>query len=275
VRKPKRLVLGSALAASITVGVLAGGCGGGGPSGTPRSSTSSSVSSVNVDAGENLVIQALANALKEPSLHYDSVGTFSGGPDSPSRLEIVGNVSGQYGSQVITWDTPAGSGVATVELVANEAYFHTSSLSMLEHYFGFPAAAAAKVAGRWVEASPSDTSEFQALSADLTVSSSIEEIANTGPYSAVTRARLGSMTVQEVHAFVAASQTGGGQNAPTTFAITTSQLPLPVEVTTSTTVDGTSVTNVSTYGSWGEVVNVAPPATAVPYDSLMGGSDTA
>src|SRR5579862_2508607 len=206
------MVRGSRLSTSVAVALvplalLASACSGGTTSGQAAASTTTTnptpttagVTSTTsaTSGGQQLVLAAGADAVKAPSLHYDWLTTFKNSPAGTGSIDIAGDVTAHFGVQVITWTTSRGRGVATVELTSeNLVYFKATTASMLEGYFQTPAAQARSLAGKWIQVTPSAGAGFQNLSAALTVSSVMQQLTSTGPYSPIVPATLGSTAVR-------------------------------------------------------------------------------
>ncbi len=186
----------------------------------------------------------LAAMESQRSVHYvatDTIGT--------SHVTYVGDIAASSGIQRVAFSFAGRSGQLT-EIVSNHRAWIRGDAFALSRFLAFPAAVAAKYAGRWVNVPSSD---YAGVADDVTLPSAVDTLKLNGPIKAV-RARIGG---RSVIALRGSSSSGGGTREVVLYA-RAKGLPLPVSESAS----GQDATNV-VFSRWNETVRVTVPAHAV------------
>jgi hypothetical protein len=196
-----------------------------------------------------LLSSSLAAARAQRSVHYVAAET------SPiSSVTMVGDAAVDRGIQRITYRKGSGVGHVTVTVVANTAYLRGDAFA-LTNYMGFPAAAAAAYAGKWLSVAPTAT-YFRTLAAAVRLQSTLDELKMPGPLRSVGNSTVLGQSVAGVRSQFLRS----GKRVTETLYVRTTGSPLPVEQVAA----GGTIRLVTTMGGWNEVVHVSAPRGAIP-----------
>jgi len=201
--------------------------------------------------------EALAAAEVTGSVHVDMTSSSGSGSTVYST-----DVSSSAGRQVITI---TGGGKATVLDVAGVGYV-SGNAAALVGFFGFPAAASARLAGRWVSFRSGQPYYQQVVDA-VTLGSAMGVVTLSG--------RLTSKGVRSVGGQPAVAVLGTAPGVPgvpahtkaTLYVATTGRL-LPVSYAEASG----SIRLSAVFSRWGEKVSVAAPRGAVPVTSVIKSS---
>jgi hypothetical protein len=229
------LLLWSAVAVLVVVGVVVGLlAGGGGPD----------------PAG--LVQSALRTGRTQSSVH--SVARQVGG-DVTLLYRQDSTATG--GQQVITGHGPGAPDIQLViRLLDGRLYVRSNADGLV--LLGFTRSTAAARAGRWLEFFPGDP-VYQPVSSGITVSSSVGQIVLGPPWGSVdsTTGAGGPLWVVRGSAAPPASQTGGTTvSVPASLSVPQHGPALPQDYRYAGTAHGTAVSGSITFSDWG----AAPPA---------------
>jgi hypothetical protein len=200
-----------------------------------------------------LVTSAISAMRAQSSYHYvvHQVEPTNGG----ARVTMVGDASRTAGIQRITLSKAGRTGHVTVLVVANTAYVHGDAFTLM-NYMGFPAAAAATYAEKWLSLAHT-APDFRTVAADVRLDSS-----TLGELKMPSSVRIvGSSVVrgQRVTGLQATVHKAGLTGVETLYVRATGA-PLPVE--NVLTRNGRLVVDI-VFGGWGEPVHVSAPASAV------------
>ena len=134
------------------------------------------------------------------------------------------DVAASEGQQVIHLSGAAGE--AQVALVGGTAYF-TGSEPMLVAYFGFPAAVAVTIHGRWISV-PSSNSAYAAVSDGVTISSTLRDLIPQASLKLTGPSSVNGVAVTGIRGTIKASATSPAGTA--TMYVSRAAKPLPVRV---------------------------------------------
>ena len=187
--------------------------------------------------------QALAAANSSAGYHYVAVSSGDG-----QSQTIVGDAGQQGGRQVLTFGTEQ----FTLVLIGSTVYFEGNTPA-LEDQLGVPASSAAGLTSTWISVSPGD-GPYTQLEEGITVDSSMQEIVLDPTSLAQVTTSTGVVT--RISGTLPADQGGGTAHldvSPTTD--------LPIAYASSSTVDGVTATDTTTFSSWGTAPTVSAPAS--------------
>jgi hypothetical protein len=200
---------------------------------------------------KELVKAAMAAAGREGSVRV-TIRFVNGGTSG----ELIQDSARTYGSETVA----IGSERVAIVLTGGSAYF-TGNAQGLISYFGFPQAAAATTAGRWVAVAPTDTG-FAALISGLTLSSVLKKAI---PDGTLTEGKKITIDHQSTWGIIGS---GSSDQSPTTLFVSTKGKNLPVEAATlSGTGEAESGATIA-FSHWGEKVYAAKPSSTIPITSL-------
>jgi hypothetical protein len=196
-----------------------------------------------------LFSSALAAAHAQRSVHYVMTQT------SPGRtVTIVGDAAIDRGTQRITYRKGVHAGHVTVVVAANTAYVRGDAFT-LTNYMGFPAAAAAAYAGRWLSLAHT-APDFKTVAAAVRLGSAIDQLKMPQPFTSTGAANVQGIPV----AGIESQFSRGGQRITETLYVRATGSPLPVEQNAR----GATIQMKITLSDWNEPVEVSAPTHAVP-----------
>lgn len=172
------------------------------------------------------------------------------------------DVSSSAGRQVITI---TGGGEATVLDVAGVGYL-SGNPAALVGFFGFPAAASARLAGRWISFRSGQPYYQQVVNA-VTLDSAIGVVRLSGRLASKGAGRVGGQPVVGVRG-TAQSVPGLPAGAKATLFVATTGRLLPVSYREASG----SIRLGAVFSRWGETVSVAAPRDAIPISSVITSS---
>jgi len=236
------------LSASAAVATGCGsGAGAAAPSGTVPSSTSPTPSKLVGRPAKAIVSTALRAARREGSVHVRLESDAGGGYVQEDEA----------GSGVGTQDIRVSSLHMNVRVVGTTAYVkvtHTGG----EFFVGMAGVSPSRYLNRWIVYRPGDKN-YKQISSGGTMESMLSYMKPKGKLSKAGTSIIDGRPVVGVW--------GGYLGSRGCLYISATGKPLPVRLTV-TTVGGTDV--IITFGRWGEKVNVAAPASAIPVATLLG-----
>jgi len=200
--------------------------------------------------------EAFAAAESAGSVHVAMTG-WSG----PISTVYSADVSASAGRQVIT---VTGGGQATVLDVAGVGYVDGNRLALVR-LFGFPAAEASRLAGRWVSFR-SGNPGYQSVVAAATLGSAVNSLAMSGRLTSTGPRRVGGQPVVGVRGTATPSTSGLPATKAMLYVATTGRL-LPVSYQEA----GGNTRLSVVFSRWGETVSVTAPRDAVPITSVTPG----
>jgi hypothetical protein len=235
--------LAAALLSLSTLALLAG-CGGSSPK-PPKP--------VAELPPKQILAEALASARSAGSMHFDVQAT------APSvTVDVVGDALPTVGRQATT----GNNGAEMTELVRPGSTYIRGNAAALTGFLGVRAAAARRLANRWVVLHAGDPN-YQQITQQVTGDSILESITPVGPLIKAKLQKISGQSVIGVGGTApASSDLPAGADAELWVAATGK--PLPVA---ALEVSGSNRLEVFfSRSSWGEkVTDVAAPAGAVPY----------
>jgi hypothetical protein len=156
----------------------------------------------------------------------------------------------------------SGGWHARIVVVDQTAYI-SGNAAGLRTYFGFPAAVAQKVGGRWVSFAASKPG-YAAASYGATLASTLATITPTGHLTETAPTKIGGTSVIGIRGTGLALDSGGTPSSITLF-VSANANPLPLLALLG---DGKGDTKTVTLSSWGEHLVVKAPHGAVSVFSL-------
>ncbi len=209
------------------------------------------------DPPQFIQAEALAAAEAAGSVHVDMTSSSGSGSTVYSS-----DVSSSAGRQVITI---TGGGEATVLDVAGVGYL-SGNPAALVGFFGFPAAASARLAGRWISFRSGQPYYQQVVNA-VTLDSAIGVVRLSGRLASKGAGRVGGQPVVGVRG-TAQSVPGLPAGAKATLFVATTGRLLPVSYREASG----SIRLGAVFSRWGETVSVAAPRDAIPISSVITSS---
>jgi len=201
--------------------------------------------------------EALAAAEVTGSVHVDMTSSSGSGSTVYST-----DVSSSAGRQVITI---TGGGKATVLDVAGVGYV-SGNAAALVGFFGFPAAASARLADRWVSFRSGQPYYQQVVDA-MTLGSAMGVVTLSGRLTSKGVRRMGGQPAVAVLG-TAPSVPGVPAHTKATLYVATTGRLLPVSYAEASG----SIRLSAVFSRWGEKVSVAAPRGAVPVTSVIKSS---
>ncbi len=255
-------------AITLTVSVLLGlgvlaGCTSGGSSAAPPAAPATSAAPVSAMSAARLQSAALAAVRAGGSVHVDIT---SHGPDGSVTYSDDATANG--GRQVITF---AVTGHATILLIDGVDYVQADAQA-LQGFFEASLAQAERAAGRWISLHPGEklgASTYDDVTAGITLASVATELEVGRPLSKTAPATVAGQPVIGVQAPLPASD--GLHGARMVLYVTDNPALRPVRYEL---VGGGSTRNEISFSRWGERLDLAAPANAIPASSLSAGSVT-
>jgi hypothetical protein len=165
------------------------------------------------------------------------------------------------GRQVIT----ISNGGHAVVLVLDQVGYIRANSEALKTFFGFPAALAARLAGRWISFKHGQPG-YQAVTAGVTVPGVISELRLRSPLSKLPAATTGGSLVRIRG--VAPAAEGAPAGATAVIDVATAGRVLPVSMQMSFGNDR----SVITFSHWGETVHVTAPSGPIPISTILQSS---
>jgi hypothetical protein len=205
------------------------------------------------DPPQFIQAEALAAAQAAGSVHVGMTSS-SGSGSTVYRADV----SSSAGRQIITI---TGGGKATVLDVAGVGYA-SGNQTALASFFGFPAAASSRLAGRWISFRPGQP-YYQQIVTAVTLDSAIGVVRLSGRLTAKGERRVGGQPVVGVRG-TAPSVPGIPAGTKAILYVATTGRMLPVsyqEVSGSTRLS-------AVFSRWGETVRVTAPRDAIPISSV-------
>lgn len=199
----------------------------------------------------SLLALAARNAIASGAVHEVTDAKLGG-----ETLSMVNDIGTNEGRQLITISTGASTEVIALDSM-KKAYTKGNELG-LKSYFGFPAADAAKYAGKWMESVPSD----QAW-ANITGSTTLESDFGTSLriHNPVLSAKL--VMIDGARAYAISGTEAATANSPAakvTVYVSDSSKVLPLRVR-ETAKGETATVN---WSKWGESLTLKAPSKSVP-----------
>jgi hypothetical protein len=180
---------------------------------------------------------------------------------SSQTVTYTNDTAASSGEQVIT--SSGGAQVSAI-VVHNVAYVRANQLA-LTGLFQAPSAMARQYANRWLSFGQSEQA-FSQIAQTLTLHSLIQQIMPTNPLHKLAESTLEGRSVVGIRGPLPGGTSG-------TLFIAATGAPLPVEELTTSN----NITALSTFGGWGEAINIKPPLDSIPgipVASLFGGSSS-
>jgi hypothetical protein len=199
----------------------------------------------------SLLSTAIHNALAGGMVHEVTVTKGDG-----RKLMMVDDIGTDAGRQVITLSDGSSSEVIAFDSL-KKAYIKGNQVG-LKNYFGFPASAAKKYAGEWMEAVPSNEGWANIIgSTTLKLDFGI----NLRILTPVLGAKL--VTIDGVQTYEISGKTTASANAPAASVhlyVSDTRTVLPVRL--SEVANGVSAT--ANWSKWGELLKLNAPSKSVP-----------
>lgn len=189
------------------------------------------------------------------SVHYVSL-TVAG-----FRARIIGDASGDRGSQVITFVEGPKVGHATVRVVAHTAYLRGDALT-LHAYVGFTTSQAMRYHGQWISI-PSTHPTYSTIAEAVTFRSFLSDLYPKGTGLVGVRGTLDGDKVVGVRV----ARERGGLRVVATLYARAHGTPLPFKEREFA--PGHGYSSASTISRWNEPVHVQAPANAVPISTVL------
>ena len=203
-----------------------------------------------------MLASALAALRAGPSVHIH------GATKSSGHVSALSQDSGaDAGRQTFT----IGSEHATVLVVGGVGYIKGNAAA-LTGFFGFSAALATRLAGRWISFHPGDSAggtDYQAVTAGVTLAGVDDEIRLTGPLTLTAPTAAAGQPVVGVHGHAPAGN-GNPPGATGTLYVASSGRLLPVTFQVKAAVGQT----IYTFSRWGEALHLTAPPNPIPAASL-------
>jgi hypothetical protein len=260
-RSSRALGLGAAIVATILIGAIGGvavafltrahtptSSGGGSPTALPTNAPPSPALS--------LYQKSLATMRAATGFHY--VNTSNG----PEPETITGDAGVSGGRQEITFTASYGAEQFTLLLVGATVYFEGNTAAV-EDQLGVVKADAAALQNKWVSV-VTGNGPYKILQPGITVADQIVEVQFVPA----------STTQVTTAAGTAATRILGNIPASNNSPAATAQLDvapesnIPVDFSSSFTVNGTAITSTTTFSEWGTAPTVTTPSGAVAWTSL-------
>lgn len=245
-RGPKRLIsawLAAVLASSgLVVGLTAAQAGAAG------------IGAVNTTAAQ-LLHASLSAAQGEAGV--DWVGTTH---TSNVAVTLTTKAGKHDGTQSINFHVGSKAGEISIILVGTTVYIRGNAFG-LQEYIGFSATAGQKEAGRWVSIAEPDATLvtiYEAVAAGLTVSSTVSELAMTGPLTLTAAKTVAGQRVIGVQGTTLVNSEA--PSTPQVLYLKSTGEHLPVEAVQNLKDETSS----ELLGPWGQAPSVQVPGGAVP-----------
>ena len=191
---------------------------------------------------------------QQRSVHYTSVEEC--GCASAAQITQAADVAADQGIQRITVTAAGQTGHVTVLVVGGSAYVLGDAFA-LTNYMGYKPDAAATYAGQWILIPPTD-GDFQAVAADVTLPSSIDDVYIPAPVVSGAVRTMNGKKVVRLSGTRAAS--ANSPSLAVSVYVRAKGLPLPVR---EDVVYGHS-RSTTTFSRWNERVRIATPPNATP-----------
>ncbi len=199
--------------------------------------------------------KAIVDARAKGWVHVTSSNT--------TRTNVLTTVAGpDRGTQRVALDSVSG----LIIVVPGATYIKGSAVA-LTRVFAVPAAAASKVANRWIRLTSKDP-EYAKLTAGVTLPSFLGELRFTAPLTVRDYSHAGTTYLLIAGKLSPAAGVGAGNGV---LLLTKSSHPLPVRFVTV----GKAGAAGASFGHWGASQSVSAPRGAVPLPSSSGGASTA
>lgn len=247
-----------AVAALAAVTACTGSGGSTGAKGTRPAQPSSGTSGTETGQPASAMLASALAALRAgPSVHLHGVSKFS------SHVIVVSQDSGaNAGRQVFTID---GNGHATVLVVGGVSYIKGDAAA-LTGFFGFPAALAMRLVGRWISFHPGDSAggtNYQTVTSGVTLASVADEIRLTGPLTLTAPTVAAGQPVVGIRGDAPAG-IGDPPGSRATLYVASRGRPLPVTFQLIAAAAKETVT----FSRWGEALHLTVPPNPIPAASL-------
>jgi len=202
-------------------------------------------------SAQNLYASMIVAGKAQESVHYTSIQ--NAGVD---RVVMSADVAATQGIQRITYTSNGQTGHVLVAVTGGNAYVLGDTFTLI-NYMGYNAAAAASYSEQWIQIPPTDP-DFKAVSADVTLPSSIGELDVPTPVADSSSMEVNGKLVIGVMG-TAPATSSSDVSTVYLYARSTGR-PLPVQ---EYVMQGDSQTT-TTFSRWNERVNIGTPANATP-----------
>ena len=260
-RSSRMLGLGAAIVATILIGAV-GGVGvafltrshtqtpssGGAPTALPTNAPPS--------PALTLYQKSLATMRAAAGFHY--VNAYGG----PEPETITGDAGVAGGRQDIVFTASYGQEKFTLLLVSGTVYFEGNTAAV-EDQLGVVTADAAKLQNKWVSVASGD-GPYGILQPGITVASQVTEVQFV-PTSTTPVTTTGGVAATRIRGSIPASN---GIPAATVQLDVAPTSNLPVDYSSTVTLNGASVTSTTTFSQWGAAPTVSVPSGAIAWSSL-------
>lgn len=200
---------------------------------------------------------ATSAAERQGSVRIVSV-EISGG----QRFDSVYDVDRSKGKQTIS----GASGTATILVLPGVGY-QRGDATFLQSSEGFPPAAAAALAGRWISFRPGQPGYRQVVAGD-TLGSALTDATPTGQLSLLAPTTINGQQVVGVSGSVSADQVASGATGTAVLYVSETSPHLPVESVEHLVQNNQPATSTMTFSRWGQTVTVVAPSQSTPITSL-------
>lgn len=252
--RPRWIILVAVAALAAVTACTSSGSSTGAKGTRPSAATSATETGQPASA---VLASALAALRAGPSVHLQGV------IKSSSHVgELSQNSGADAGRQVWTID---GNEHAAVLVVGGVGYIKGNAAA-LTGFFGFPAALATRLVGRWISFHPGDSAggtNYQAVTSGVTLASVADELRLTGPITLTAPTVAAGQPVVGVHGHAPV----GHDNPPgstLTLYVASRGHPLPVTFQTKAAVGQATYR----FSRWGEALHLTAPPNPIPAASL-------
>jgi hypothetical protein len=180
------------------------------------------------------------------------------------RTRIIGDASGDRGSQTITVAQGPNIGHLTVRVIRHTAYLRGDAFTLHTYLTFFTTAQASRYQGRWISI-PSAHSTYSTIADSVTFRSFLSSLYPKGTGLVGVRGTLDGDKVVGVRV----ARQRGGLHVVSTLYARAHGAPLPFKVREFA--PGHGYSSASTIGRWNEPVHVQVPANAVPIATVLSG----
>jgi hypothetical protein len=242
------------------------------PAGTGSSTSTSSASTTTTSAVTTSTVaippalkkiydQMLAGVSKATSVHFvaKSSATDSG---NTTKLQFVGDVGAEDGTEVATWSGEGQKGTFTVIGIGSTRYLKGDADSLATFFQAVPDTSASTYAGKWISFTPSDKL-YAALQSDLTIALVAASL-KFQPTRSVTTAD----TIELIGKPFERSGTPSGEKATATTSISRGTR-LPIVQSFAASYGGSSETSSITFTKWGSATLPTAPSGALSWTSVQ------
>jgi hypothetical protein len=204
-----------------------------------------------------MLASALAALQAGPSVHLHGVTKSSG------HVLVLSQDSGaDVGRQVFTVDRTEH---VTVLVVGGVGYIKANAAG-LTGFFGFPAALATRLVGRWISFHPGDSAgktSYQGVTSGVTLASVADQLRLTGPLTLTAPTVAAGQPVVGVHGHAPAGQHNPPGSTVTVYVASRGR-PRPVTFQVKAAVGQAT----GKFSRWGEALHLTAPQNPIPAASL-------